>query len=229
LEKTLNFKPIVNIIIFAVLFFILTVCYELISKDGNNSIKKDLTSVTRDKWEYIKLKDKEDNHDFIVITDYYGDETEELRIPGRIQGAPVQIINGVLLTSHQRLSRLIIPSEVRELCGYVFSEPEIDEVVFEPGSQLKIIDGRWGFAVRKLKTLELPDSLEYIGDETFGGSFNLEEIYIGPNVKEIGENAFADTKISNIIINPENQWFEFKDGCLIRKQDGKILYTKPEE
>ena len=47
---------------------------------------------------------------------------------------------------------------------------------------------------------------------------SLEEIYIGPNVKKIGENGFDDTKIKNIVLSKDNKYLEWKDGLLVSKE-----------
>lgn len=64
--------------------------------------------------------------------------------------------------------------------------------------------GNGAFAGQKsLTSIELPDSLQYIGDYTFSGCSALEGIVIPDSVTRIGEYAFSSTGIKEIVI-PDN-------------------------
>ncbi|MDE7413058.1 MAG: leucine-rich repeat protein, partial [Muribaculaceae bacterium] len=49
-----------------------------------------------------------------------------------------------------------------------------------------------------INSIELPDSIESIGKDAFYGCTNLERIKLGYNLKSIGENAFASSKLNEI-------------------------------
>ena len=66
-----------------------------------------------------------------------------------------------------------------------------------------------------LKTLTLPQSIEKIGAYAFSESA-IESLYIGKNVSEIDEKAF-DGFSGTVTIDPENKYYEYKDGMIINK------------
>lgn len=51
------------------------------------------------------------------------------------------------------------------------------------------------FKLSILKEFELPESLEYIGDQAFNNSLGFSKIRIPKNVKYIGKNAFTECKV----------------------------------
>jgi len=67
------------------------------------------------------------------------------------------------------------------------------------GANVKTIsDGAFG-GCASVKSVVIPDKVEYIGSDAFSGGFwqcemSLREVIIGKKVKEIGENAFANCK-----------------------------------
>ena len=86
--------------------------------------------------------------------------------------------------------------------SFAFKECEnLTSVTFEDGSACEAIDICVFKDCKKLKTILLPDSLEYLGTETFYGCESLEDIIIGPNVKMVYSRTFSNcTNLKNITI-----------------------------
>ena len=88
--------------------------------------------------------------------------------------------------------------------------------------------GDWAFhGIANLTEVSLPNSLERIGSSAFQGISNFSaKIFIGPNVTEIGENAFYSTSIAGYSLDTDNHEFMVKDGILY-SADGKTLISYP--
>lgn len=88
--------------------------------------------------------------------------------------------------------------------------------------------GDWAFhGIANLTEVSLPNSLERIGSSAFQGISNFSAtILIGPNVTEIGENAFYSTSIAGYSLDTDNHEFMVKDGILY-SADGKTLISCP--
>ena len=77
------------------------------------------------------------------------------------------------------------------------------------------------FCCEMLKTIELPDSLEIIGEDCFAYSA-LEEVAIPENVSSIGEGALYCENLATITVDTDNQNFVAVDNILYTK-DKKLL------
>lgn len=88
--------------------------------------------------------------------------------------------------------------------------------------------GDWAFhGIANLTEVSLPNSLERIGSSAFQGISNFSaKIFIGPNVTEIGENAFYSTSIAGYSLDTDNHEFMVKEGILY-SADGKTLISCP--
>ena len=125
--------PFMLAIFFAVLIF----C------DNDKSVIRDMTKVTDDGWEYIRLYDSDKNLEYIVITGFERDNKyDELAIPGYIEDLPVKVIKGHIFNYGQEIGKLTIPSTVEQMLDNCFDMADIDEIVFSDYSYLKRIDGR---------------------------------------------------------------------------------------
>lgn len=68
-----------------------------------------------------------------------------------------------------------------------------------------------------LKTVEIPDSVKYIGSCAFAFS-GVESISFGKNVQFVGRDCFEGSKLKTILIHPENSYLKLVDGILYRKK-----------
>lgn len=98
-------------------------------------------------------------------------------------------------------NELIVPSsidgyEVKEVSNQNYEEPNnITSLIISEG-----IESIENLSLEKLSYVSLPDTLKIIGGASFAGCKYLENINIPNNVEEIGESAFAETRISRIEI-----------------------------
>ena len=85
-----------------------------------------------------------------------------------------------------------------------------------------------------LESLSLPDSLEVIGTLAFGVenfAFNdladkvIDQVHIGPNVREIGKKAFNDLRIKEFDVDPGNPFFASAGGFITNKAGDTILFA----
>lgn len=82
-------------------------------------------------------------------------------------------------------------------CLILFRDKDAAECYVRPSTRL-IADGAF-VACRNLKSIELPDSLEYIGTNTFSWCSSLESVSASNSLKWIGEYAFFDcTELKNV-------------------------------
>ena len=208
------------LIVLSVIFITYTT---LILIDIDRRIYRDFSKVTENGWEYIKMYDDAKKSSFIVITGYCGNEHDELTVPEHIDNAVVKIIDGRIFEPGYKLNKLFISDYVEEIGLYAFDSTEINEIIFGDNSRLRKLNGRSCMGSVTLKKIVLPESLEYIGDESFAYAFHLEEIYIGSNVNEIQDGVFAQTNICRINVSEENERYENKDGFLIDKTENKLI------
>ncbi|MDE7325074.1 MAG: leucine-rich repeat protein [Lachnospiraceae bacterium] len=132
---------------------------------------------------------------------------------------PMLIINGILVLATDCSGVITIPDEVKEIGGGAFAGSAVTKVVI-PEHVTKI--GRGAFAdselssvnipdgiriieantfadTKKLLEIVLPDSVEEIGDQAFGGS-NLMMIDWSDNIKIIGDQAFGGTDLVSVVL-----------------------------
>ena len=84
-----------------------------------------------------------------------------------------------------------------------------------------------------LRQVDLPSSLEVIGDHAFGSLLgniemlnrppHIDKIWVGPNVSYIGDNAFAEHDIGSIEVDGGNAKYSSKGGFLLNKRGDTLL------
>lgn len=74
----------------------------------------------------------------------------------------------------------------------------------------------------KITVINLPYSLEKIGDKAFYGT-SITSVYISANVTEVGNMAFACNTIKYFDVDTENSAFRVIDGNLYNKQGDKLI------
>ena len=89
--------------------------------------------------------------------------------------------------------------------------------------------GEYAFYQTGIFSMELPDSLNSLGDHAFASddpgirSKIMKEVSIGKGLTYLGENAFGSLPISKFIVDAENASFSVKDGFLTDKAGRRIL------
>ena len=72
----------------------------------------------------------------------------------------------------------------------------------------------------RLESIELPDSLEKLGENAFSGCKFPQGVKIGSGLRDVGIDAFRDNTYT-ITISPGNQW--------LRVENNKVVPKKKEE
>ncbi|MBR4063417.1 MAG: leucine-rich repeat protein [Clostridia bacterium] len=80
------------------------------------------------------------------------------------------------------------------------------------------------FAGTGIKSVIIPESVEYIGVYVFSNCQSLKEIRIPKNVSSIGWAAFRNSGIESIIVDSENQNFVVVNNCLINVAEKKLVF-----
>lgn len=122
----------------------------------------------------------------------------EVTIPKAYNGYTITEIGKDAFWCCYKLQSVTIGANVETIDEYAFSDSEghggeckkLATVTFAPGSRLKTI-GDDAFAGTAITTIDLPETLETIGDKAFISTTQLTEIEIPAKVEKIGNMAFA--------------------------------------
>ena len=134
------------------------------------------------------------------------------------------------------LESIVISVGVQEIGSGAFSRCEnLKEItVNEENTNYKSIDGvLYNNNITELvlypiekkeEKFSVPESVKQIHMEAFYGQKHLKEIAIGPNVWNIGKNAFAFSKmLENIVVETGNKWFQSVDGVLYNYSKSRLI------
>lgn len=112
------------------------------------------------------------------------------------------IVNKEMFYHCDSLKSIHIPSNVKEIYDYAFSYSGLEEITFATDSRLTSID----FAVfvgTSVSKVELPDSLEKLGDSAFSAKYSpvaLSQVKLSASLKTIGKQCFEYTDITDIVL-----------------------------
>ena len=104
----------------------------------------------------------------------------------------------------EKLAHVEIPGSVTRLGEYAFcychslTDIELHEGLKEIAKSCFHGQNGWHFGCEKLASIDLPSTLEVIGDMAFQGCPLLTSITLPNSLKEIGKNAFADTSLKSV-------------------------------
>ncbi len=149
-------------------------------------------------------------------------------------------VNGILLTADGKelvqaplggSTRLTIPDSVQIIrSSAVRGSETLLEVSFPAG--LKEIGSFAFYDTLGLQSLQLPDSLEIIGNSAFGQfgvSVNtaspVTSVTIGPNVRHIGYDAFDGYPIGRFEVSSQNRHYSANGGHLLNKSGTVFLHA----
>lgn len=120
------------------------------------------------------------------------DEDILITLPANLEYIGASAFSGVALKD------ISFGDNIIEIGDYAFSGTQISSLGLTSNALVRI--GDYAFSgIAELAEVELPDSLNYIGEEAFGGSALLS-ITIPASVRFVGENAFRDnTSLSEIL------------------------------
>lgn len=94
---------------------------------------------------------------------------------------------------------------------------------------LKVIGNQAFCNTVSLTEINLPDSLERIGAAAFGVEIGtaptdrVKNIYIGANVRSIGENAFEGYRMDSFSVSAQNLYYSEADGCLLNYTGTRLI------
>lgn len=127
---------------------------------------------------------------------------------------------------YREIESVELPETAIEIYDDAFSGTSLSTIVFPTISSLKRI-GNNAFYSTDLVTVDLPNSVEFIGLSAFACSFNLKSVKLSDNLKEMSESVFFETpSLERISISPANEYFTVIDNVLYSK-DKSILYCYP--
>jgi hypothetical protein len=102
----------------------------------------------------------------------------------------VRTIGSGAFNTVSNIISLTIPTSVTSLGQGIFTNAAIQTIIFAPGSQLtSITAAAFAFAIG-LKSINIPPSVQIIGDSAFQGAISLPSITIPPSIISIGTGAF---------------------------------------
>lgn len=132
----------------------------------------------------------------VAIKKFLGFETPELVIPGIIDGKNVTVIGAGAYKKCTQITSVIISDGIRHIAGEAFLECENLKTIQLPASLERIgeVDNRiyWGAFTRctSLEQIICPENLQMIGHRTFSECASLKDITLNENLSFIGDGAF---------------------------------------
>lgn len=118
-------------------------------------------NLNTDTWIYRTLKDGT-----LKLVYYNEENTENVQIPGTINGKQVSVLGSLLFANHKEIRSINIPSEIREIETDVFSGCELENVHLSEGLE-KI--GRTAFRYCGLQVLDVPTSVKTLDGGSLSG------------------------------------------------------------
>lgn len=166
--------------------------------------------------------------DGAVLTNYKGSD-KKLTIPKTVNGVPVKAIqteafnvykDGYKNRQYEHMDEITIESPDTVLGFHAFMGADIAKINLPDG--LKEIPES-SLSNSQFQEINLPDSVEVIGDHAFAYCKQLKKLTLPAGVKSIGNGAFALCYFADgLTFKGENAAYNLKDGVLTTK-DGKTL------
>lgn len=86
-----------------------------------------------------------------------------------------------------------------DIPDYAFYEIDLNPLIFN--NNLRYINYRTFEGNQAIDSISIPDSCELIDNYAFSRCYNLQEIYLGTNIQELGENCFwMDEKLTQVTL-----------------------------
>ncbi len=135
------------------------------------------------------------------ITAYTGFDADRVVIPAEIDGRPVVSI-GENVFKNTTVSEVVLPDSIKAILGGAFSGCERLQHIDLPDS-LEYLGDRC-FASSGLTALRFPDRLKTISEGCCGGCANLSDVTFGQQVQTIQGSAFHACKKLQTVSFPES-------------------------
>lgn len=141
----------------------------------------------------------------VEILKYLGSDSSVV-IPETIDGAEVGSIGFGAFSKNVQLETVTIPSKVTALqYGAFESCSNLKDVTFAEGSTLQSVGDSAFKECGSLENINLPDTVEKIETRSFYTCSALGEINLGPQLEEIGREAFYDAGLESVNIPNSTQ------------------------
>ena len=168
----------------------------------------------------------------VGIKSYIGKNiSDTLVIPSYIDGKKVVEIGSFAFANNFNgeyiITKVVIPNTVERIKKSAFENCScLKEINFVNESTLKYIDDNAFYGCSEINVIDVPDSVEIIGDYTFAYCANLSNSFKLPNnLKEFGKNVLLSTNISNINISDENAYFTTINSTLYNKTKSNLILS----
>ena len=146
------------------------------------------------------------------------DSLKSIKLP-----ASLEYLGGDSFHQCNALEEVNIPAKLERLNGNSFSCcGKLSSVIFE--GELKEI-GWYEFSGAGLQSVVIPDTVEKIGNSAFSSCSYLEYVRMPHNLKSLGASCFDNCDSLERIDLDSNDYYEIRNGLLIDKSDGKIIFT----
>lgn len=109
--------------------------------------------------------------------------------------------------------------------SYKGKMPDNTNLVIREGTETI---GEQAFAFGKdvcmgLTSIEIPESVTYIGDNVFEGCWSLESVTIPKSVNKISYKAFYDCRLTEINVDKNNPYYSSENGVLFNKDKSTLI------
>ena len=159
---------------------------------------------------YRRVDENSDgSFDYVVITDCV-EEATSIKIPDKIGGVPVKVIEGYAFENCVKLSKLSIPDSVTSIGDAAFIRCSSLKSITIPDG-VKEISYTAFSDCKALESVNIPDSVTIIESSAFKNCESIETITIPNSVEKIGDEAFHRcTSLNSItILNPKCSIFDY--------------------
>lgn len=143
-----------------------------------------------------------------------------LIIPPAYNGFPVISVGYNAFNGCTQLTRVIMPDgDFLNFGEYAFANcPNLTSVEL-PANLAQLYRGNFENCT-KLKSITLPEALTHIGDDAFVNC-GITELYIPKNVFGIAYNAFHDSNIQKLTVDPANPYMWSDGNCIMDNRSNK--------
>ena len=145
--------------------------------------------------------------------------------------------------SAKDLKSIDIPANIEEIDENAFWGCAFETINFAKDGNLKKIgagafyfygsyDDEYGMAFgdksSSLKEIDIPDSVEEIGDRAFAKNTNLTKVKIGKGLKTFNPEAFDETVIKDIEVSADNPYLMVENEIVYSKDKTAVYYSTEE-
>lgn len=167
-------------------------------------------------WKYVIVDDS-----FIRIISCSG-SAASIVIPEAIEGLPVYGIAADAFSRNDVVEEIVCSDTIEAIgsCAFRLCK-NLKRIVLPSG--VADYSATWLQNCPSIEEIVLPGLLESVSSSIFENP-HLKRLVIGKSAREIKSSAFEKSKLEEIIIDPENPFFE-TDGYAIYSTDGFVLYA----